>query len=140
MEFSITDINWIGVILATVAYSAFAGIWHRQFAFGKKWEEAMDFLRSENWKETNIYFIIPFFGCLIASIGIAILNNLTNVESFKDAITLGLIVGIGFTTTTSFTNAVIPIMKKPLVFGLITGTAHAIGITIVSVIIYAIGT
>lgn len=139
MEFSITDINWIGVIVATVAYSAFAGIWHRQFAFGKKWENAMDFKRPENWKETNIYLIVPFFSCLIASIGISILNNLLNINSIGQAILLGLIAGIGFATTATFTNAVVPIMKKPLVFGAITGTAHAIGITIVSVIIYAIG-
>lgn len=139
MEFSINGINWLGVIVATIAYSAFAGIWHRQFAFGRQWERAMGFVRPENWKETNIYFIVPFFSCLIASIGIAILNQLTNVSSFKHAIVLGLIAGIGFAATATFTNAVIPIMKKPLVFGAITGTAHAIGITIVSVIIYAIG-
>ncbi len=29
MEFSITEIYWIGVIIATVAYSAFTGIWHK---------------------------------------------------------------------------------------------------------------
>ncbi len=138
MNLALSDINWLAVIVATIAYSAFSGIWHRQFAFGKKWENAMGFNRPENWKETTIYFIVPSISCFTTSIVIAVLINLLNVSSFKDALILGLLTGIGFATAVTFTNAVIPTMKKPLVFGAITGTAHALGITLVSLIIYAI--
>jgi hypothetical protein len=140
MNIELTDINWLAVVVATIAYSAFSGIWHRQFAFGKKWENAMGFNRPENWKETTIYFIVPSISCLTTSIVVAILINLLNVNSFNDALILGLLTGIGFATAVTFTNAVIPTMKKPLVFGAITGTAHAFGITIASIIIYAIST
>jgi hypothetical protein len=138
MNIELTDINWLAVVVATIAYSAFSGIWHRQFAFGKKWENAMGFNRPENWKETTIYFIVPSIACLTTSIVVAILINLFNVNSFNDALIFGLLTGIGFATAVTFTNAVIPTMKKPLVFGAITGTAHAFGITIASIIIYAI--
>lgn len=56
MTISITDLNWLAVAVATVVYCAFSGIWHRQFAFGKKWEQAMGFVRPEKWKETTILF------------------------------------------------------------------------------------
>ncbi len=138
MNIALTDINWLAVIVATIAYSAFSGIWHKQFAFGKRWENAMGFNRPENWKETTIYFVVPSISCLTTSSVIAILLNLVNVTTFSDALTLGLLSGIGFATAVTFTNAVIPTMKKPLVFGAITGTAHAIGITLVTIIIYAI--
>ncbi|NOU20020.1 MAG: DUF1761 domain-containing protein [Bacteroidales bacterium] len=138
MNIALTDINWLAVLVATIAYSAFSGIWHKQFAFGKKWENAMGFNRPENWKETAIYFVVPSISCLTTSSVIAILLNLINVTTFKGALTLGLLSGIGFATAVTFTNAVIPTMKKPLVFGAITGTAHAIGITLVTIIIYAI--
>lgn len=49
MKIELTDINWLAVIVATIAYSAFSCIWHRHFAFGKKWESAMGFIRPENW-------------------------------------------------------------------------------------------
>jgi Protein of unknown function (DUF1761) len=132
-----TEINWLAVIIATIAYSAFSGIWHKQFAFGKKWEEAMGFVRPEGWKETSIYYIVPSIGCLTASIAMSILVNLLPLKSINEAILLGLIVGIGFGTTVTFTNAIIPIMKKPTIFGAITGTAHALSITLVTVIIYS---
>lgn len=138
MSIELTEINWLAVIIATIAYSAFSGIWHRQFAFGKKWENAMGFKRPENWKETTIYFVVPSISCLTASVAVAILMNLLKVDSFNEALTLGLLTGIGFATSVTFTNAVIPTMKKPLIFGAITGTAHALGITLVTLIIYTI--
>ncbi|WP_194777635.1 DUF1761 domain-containing protein [Pararhodonellum marinum] len=135
-----TDLNWGAVMVATIAYAAFSGIWHRPFAFGKKWENAMGFNRPENWKETTIYFIVPSIACFTTSVAIAILINLLNVNSWNGAFTLGLLTGIGFAMAVTFTNAVIPTMKKPLVFGAITGSAHALGITIATLIIYAITT
>lgn len=134
----LSEISWLAIAVGTIVYCAFCGIWHRQFAFGKKWEEAMGFQRPENWKETNIYYIVPLIACFITTVAIAVLLKLTNTTSIFDALKLGLILGVGFATAIVFTTAVIPTMKKPLTFGAITGTAQALGITIVTLIIYAI--
>ncbi len=138
MNISFSEINWLAVAVGTIAYSAFCGIWHRQFAFGKKWEQAMGFSRPENWKETNIYYVVPLISCFVTTVVISILLNLTNVNSFSNALILGLLTGAGFATAVVFTTAVIPIMKKPLAFGAITGSAQGLGIAIVTVIVYAI--
>lgn len=134
----LTELNWLAIIIGTIAYCAFCGIWHRQFAFGKKWEDAMGFKRPDNWKETNIYYIVPLIACFVSTVAIAILLKLTNTNSFPEALNLGLLLGIGLAMAIVFTTAVIPTMKKPLTFGAITGTAQAIGITLVTIIIYAI--
>ena len=63
MNIVLTEINWLAVIIATIIYSAFSGIWHKQFAFGKKWEEAMGFQRPKDWKETTIYYVVPSISC-----------------------------------------------------------------------------
>jgi len=139
MEFSITDINWIGIIVATLVYFMFGGLWFSKIGFGKKWEEAIGFNRPKEWKETSIYFIVPFLGCLLASIAISILITLTRISSIKEAIILGLITGIGFATSISFTNAITPTMNKPKLFGTITGMYHLTGIILISIIIYTIG-
>lgn len=70
--------------------------------------------------------------CLVTAVVISILLKLTNANSFTDALILGLLTGVGFATAIVFTTAVIPTMKKPLVFGAITGTAQALGTTIVT--------
>ncbi len=136
MEISQIKIDWIAIAIATIAYCAFSGFWHRQFMFGKKWEEAMGFHRPEYWKESAIYFIVPFFSCLITTIVVAVLVNMIKPGSIIEAILFGFMLGIGFATAVTFTNAVLPIMKRPLVFGIITGTSHALGITLATTIIY----
>jgi len=134
----LTELNWLAIVVGTIFYCAFGGIWHRQFAFGKKWEEAMGFERPKDWKETNIYYVVPLIACLITTVVIAILLNLTNTSSYNDALKLGLLIGFGIAMAVVFTASVIPIMKKPLAFGAITGTAQALGITLTTMIIYAI--
>jgi hypothetical protein len=32
-----TELSWLAIIVGTITYCAFCGIWHRQFAFGKTW-------------------------------------------------------------------------------------------------------
>ncbi len=138
MNISLTEIDWLAATVGTFAYSAFCGIWHRQFAFGKKWERAMGFNRPGNWKHTNIYYVVPLISCFVTTVVISILLKLANVHSYSEVLVLGLLTGIGFATSIVFTTAVIPTMKKPLMFGAITGTAQGIGITIVTMIVYAI--
>jgi len=106
--------------------------------FGKKWEEAMGFHRPENWKETNIYYIVPLIACFATTLTMSILLKLTNTASFKEALTVGLLSGFGIGMAIVFTTAVIPTMKRPLTFGAITGTAQALGITLMTLIVYAI--
>lgn len=129
------EINWVAVLIGTMAYCAFCGIWHRQFVFGKKWEEAMGFHRPENWKETNIYYIVPLIACFATTLTMSILLKLTNTASFKEALTVGLLSGFGIGMAIVFTTAVIPTMKRPLTFGAITGTAQALGITLMTLIV-----
>ncbi len=138
MNITLSDINWLAVAAGTIAYSAFCGIWHRQFAFGRKWEQAMGFDRPKDWKETNIYYIVPLFSCFVTTVAISIMLKLTNVNSYSDALKLGLLTGAGFATAIVYTTAIIPTMKKPLVFGAITGTAQGLGVALVTLIVFAL--
>lgn len=139
LEFSIHSINWLAVLVASFAYFMFTGPWHSQFVFGKKWDEALGFERPENWKVTPIYYIVPFLGSLGVGITVAIFSQLLAVQNLSEALSLGLILGLGLATSLTFINAVTPTVKRPILLGLITGTAHAIGISLLSVILFAIG-
>ncbi len=75
MNIILSDINWLAVAVGTIVYCAFCGIWHRQFAFGKKWEQAMGFDRPANWKETNIYYVVPLISCFVTTVVISIFTK-----------------------------------------------------------------
>lgn len=132
------ETNWLAVTIGTLVYAAFCGMWHRQFAFGKKWEEAIGFQRPQKWKEPYMYYVIPLLSCFITTIAISVLLNCTNTTSGTEALVLGFLTGVGFAMAIVFTAAQIPVIKKPLMFGLITGTAQALGILIDTILVYYI--
>lgn len=130
-------INWLGVIFSTVFFSFFCGMWHRQFAFGKKWEQAMGFTRPLGWKDPVLYYVVPLIASLVISIVLAFLQQVTHIIDIYGAITIGVVVGVGIAMPVIFITACIPTIKKPLVFGLITGSAQAIGVILASCILFA---
>jgi len=136
MNILITDINWLAVAIATFAYFLFCGLWYSPIAFRKYWDKALGFVRPDKWKTTAIYFVVPLAGCLLASIAVAVLSKALHISSLAQAITFGVVTGVGFSVAVSFVNAVTPKMPKPLLYGLVTGVGHLIGIIIVFVIIY----
>jgi len=132
------DLNWLAIIVATVIYYALGGLWFSQLVFGKAWGKSIGFDRPKEWKETTIYYIGPLIGCLITTITTAILSYALNIQSLDDALLLGLIAGIGYGGAVSTTNAITPTNPRPLMYGMITGAYHALGIIIVSTIIFSL--
>ncbi len=35
------DLNWLAVLVATIAYFALGALWYAEFAFGKAWQRAV---------------------------------------------------------------------------------------------------
>lgn len=136
MTQALLNINWLAVLIATVAYFVLGGFWYWRPIFGKHYDDALGFERPDNWKWTSIYFTVPFLSCLLASIGISVLINAIKLSSLTETINFGLVIGICFAIAISLGNAVTPKMAKPIKYGLITGVYHTIGMTITAIIIY----
>jgi hypothetical protein len=130
--------NWVAILAGTVVYCAFSGMWHRSLLFGKQWERSIGFERRSNWTESSLVYIVPTIACFIASIATQGLIAVVDPHSVAAAFELGTIVGIGIGFTVTFTNAVNPIMPDAILYGTITGSAHVIGITLMTLVHYAL--
>lgn len=131
------DINWLAVIVATIVYYMLGALWFSQFVFGKTWDESIGFERPNDWKFGLVFYVGPLVGCLMTSIATAILVYALEIQSFGDAVLLGLITGIGYAGAVSVTNAITPRNPRPLVHGMINGSYHLLGIVVVSAILYS---
>ncbi|MEL6926283.1 MAG: hypothetical protein AAFO94_19735, partial [Bacteroidota bacterium] len=60
------------------------------------------------------------------------------VDSVSAAFALGLLVGLGVAMAVSFTNATIPTMPHPQLFAIITGSAHLLGITAATLLLFTL--
>jgi hypothetical protein len=132
-----TNINILAVIVSTVAYYVLGGLWYSPFLFGNYWDRAIGFERPKKWKSPILSYIMPFIGCLVVSIAVALIMQLVHFASITNAIVFGIILGIGFSVSISMVNAVTPKMEKPIMYGLVTGIYHLVGTIIVILINYA---
>lgn len=131
-----TELNWLAIILATLAYFILGAIWFTPL-FGKAYDKALDSKRTKNQKWPAIYYIGPFLSALATTIATAVLLYSLNIVQMSDALWLGLIVGVGYAMSISFNNAINPKIPRPLLYGAVTGSYHVIGIVIVAAIVFA---
>jgi len=136
---AITELNWLAIILATSAYFILGGLWFAPFAFRKLWDRAIGFSRPEEWKPSAKFFAGPLIGCFTASIATSMLISALNIDSYIEAVILGLIVGIGYAGSVSFVNAITPTNPHPFLLGAVTGIYHLLGVILVAIIIVALG-
>ncbi len=139
MPYSSLDINLLHVLAAGAAYFLLGAPWFSQRLFGKTWERSIGFERPAGWKETKIYYIGPFIGSMIAAAALAILQSQLRIFSLGNAAALGFLCGAGFSASITLTNAITPKTPKPLLFTAVVGTYHVLGMSLASVIIYALG-
>jgi hypothetical protein len=132
----IGDLNWLAIILGTLAYFFLGAIWFTPL-FGKAYDEALDSKRTKGQKWPPIYYTGPFVSSLIVTTATSVLMYALNVAQMSDALLLGLIVGVGYAMSISFNNSINPKIPKPLLYGAVTGSYHLVGIVIVAAIIFA---
>jgi hypothetical protein len=95
--FDLTALNWLAVLVATVAGFMLGGLWYGPL-FGKAWLKAIGKTEDEI-KPSPGPFIISFFTALVTSIVLGLLIAGLHIESTGDGAVIGLVTGIGFIAT-----------------------------------------
>lgn len=135
--FNITsELNWLAIMLATLAYFILGAIWFTPL-FGKAYDKALDSKRAKGQKWPAIYYVGPFVSALVTATATAVLLYALRVGQMSDALLLGVIVGVGYAMSISFNNAINPKTPRPLLYGAVTGSYHVVGIVIVAAILFA---
>jgi len=131
----LTSINWFGVLLAFVPYFILGALWftllfkrHYMISLGKE--------NSMPEKPRPIFIIGPAICTLIITITSAILIYSLNINSYQSTIEFAFIIGIGYLVANTLNIAINPNIPKPIMYGIISGSYHLVGIIIVCIIIY----
>jgi len=133
----IDQLNWLAIALATFAYFILGALWFTPL-FGNVYDTALGVKRQKNQKWPPIYYVGPFVSSVVATIATAVLVFALDVNTLSEAITLGLVVGVGYALSVSINNAINPKTPRPLLYGLVTGGYHVVGITLVSAILFGL--
>jgi hypothetical protein len=132
---SMSDVNWLAVIVGGLVYFALGGFWYSPAGFGKTWMRAVGMtMPAEGERPGPAIYIAPLVVDLIAAVATAWLAEATGSATFGDGIVLGLVVSIGFMVTLTATTATFSQLPEPMTWFWITASYNVIGITLVAVL------
>ncbi|ACE06208.1 hypothetical protein Aasi_0837 [Candidatus Amoebophilus asiaticus 5a2] len=129
-------INWISVLIAFVAYFLLGALWFT-LLFKKQYAHSLGKENDTLQNSSPIFFIGPAVCSLVITITSAILIDALGIDSYGKAIEFAFVIGIGYLFTNTVNIAINPNIPKPILYGIISGMFHLIGILIVSVVIVA---
>jgi hypothetical protein len=90
----LANLNWIGVIVATVVYFALGAAWYT-LLFGKAWMRAMDKTQEELGAGPGAGYALAFALELIAVIVLAVIARSIGITGVVEGALMGAAVGIG---------------------------------------------
>jgi len=130
------EMNWLAVVVATVAYFALGGLWFSQLLFGKAWQRAMGWEDTDEESFGPEFYIGPFLTCLLSTIAVGMLAVATGSDTLAEGLMLGLVVGIGISGAVLFVTGYFdPKKPEPMVWAAVTAGYHLLGLLIAAAIL-----
>lgn len=132
----LSNLNWISVLIAFVAYFILGALWFTIF-FKKQYAISLGKENQLPAKPAPIFIIGPAICSLVITIATAILIYALGITSYGQAIEFALLIGVGYLVANTINIAINPNMPNPIHYGIISGAYHLTGILIVSIILVA---
>lgn len=133
MMSQLANLNWISVLVAFIAYFLLGALWFTLF-FSKQYKISLG-RENETLQNKPIFIVGPALCSLVITVASAVLIYALNISSFGDALKFSLLVGIGYLFANTVNIAINPNIPRPILYGIISGTYHLVGILMVSIIL-----
>lgn len=136
IQWFFSNINWLALLVATLAYFMLGALWYSKALFGHKWAALVKLdVNDPNLKKGMASMMVgSFIFMLVACLGIAFLVARINPErSIIAAIKIGLLAGICFASTALSISFIYE--RKPRSLFFIDCGYHVIGLLLASIIL-----
>jgi heme/copper-type cytochrome/quinol oxidase subunit 2 len=130
----IVNINWISVTIAAVVYFIIGALWFTTF-FKKQYAISLGKENEPNHKLEPIFLIGPAICTFVITFTSALFLYELNINSISETIEFALTIGLGYLVANTINIAINPNIPRPILYSVISGSYHLLGITIASIII-----
>jgi hypothetical protein len=129
------DLNWLAVVVATIAWFAFSAIWYSVPPLSNAWANAagVDPSGDGDGPPLVLLFIPTLIGYFVTTIVIGLLVLGVGADTLSDGIVLGIVLGVGFGMVGALVNQVYE--SKGSTYFLINGLNSVIAFAIVGAIL-----
>jgi Protein of unknown function (DUF1761) len=122
------ELNWLAVIVATVAYFILGALWYAPPVFGRAWQRAGGVEPQEGQQAGLAIYISPLIANFLAVVATAMLVLATGTTETSDAIMLGLVVWGGYVIGLTLLGATFDTRPSAGVWFTINAGYHLIGL------------
>ena len=130
------DLNWLAVVVATIAYFGLGTVWYADFAFGRAWQRASGSDLSPPEITSAIVFAIPVLTCFVITLATAVVGRASNTDTIMEGLLLGLVVGVGIALPIRMVTGAYDMTKPaPITFAAIGAGYHIVGLTLAGAIL-----
>ena len=126
------DLNWLAVLVASIAWFAFSAVWYSIPPLSKAWMKNARVTPGEG-PPLAMILIPTFIGYFVTTVVIGLLANAMDADSWQDGVALGIALGVGFGVVGAFVNQLYE--QKGRSYWLINGVNAVVSYTIVAVIL-----
>jgi uncharacterized membrane protein len=133
----LSDLNWLAVIVAAIAYFAIGAVWYAPPVFGKTWMAAGGMAMPEaGTRPSPAIYLTPLVGSVLSAVALGMLAKATGTDTLEEGIVLGLVVAVGFAISIAFVTAQFESEKpKPMVWGAVNAGYHVVGNLVAAIIV-----
>jgi hypothetical protein len=127
------DLNWLAIVVATLAWFAFSAVWYSVPPLSAAWQKAAKVEMTGEGPPLAVLFIPTLIGYFVTSIVIALISRAVGATDVMDGVSLGVALGVGFGLVNALVNQVYE--SKGSSYWLINGINAIVAYTIVAVIV-----
>jgi len=127
------DLNWLAIVVATVAWFAFSAIWYSVPPLSVAWQRASKVDMTAGGPPLALLFIPTLIGYFVTTVVIALIAKGIGATEVMDGVWLGVALGVGFGAVGALVNQVYE--QKGSTYWLINGINAVIAYVIVAVIV-----
>lgn len=131
----LANLNWVSVLVAFVVYFLLGALWFTLF-FSKPYKISLG-RDQETLPNKPIFIVGPALCTLVITVATAVLMYALHIASYGEALELALLIGIGYLVANTVNIAINPNIPRPILYGIISGTYHLVGILSVNMILFA---
>lgn len=128
------DMNWFAAVGAGFVYFILGAIWFAPGVFGTHWRASLGV--ADDFQPSPLAIASTLATCLITAVIAGALTQWTGADGFLDGLVLGIVLGLGVSgAILAAVAAVGLVVAKPVVWSIITGGYHAVGLIIATVFV-----
>lgn len=125
----ISNLNWIAVVVATLAGFGVGAVWYSQAIMGKPWMKAIG-LKEKDMKNASMAepMIIGLLTVFVTAVALGVLVQPLALTTALQGATFGILIALAFITTNKVMNVLFEQRSKSLVWINLGGDVLALGV------------